>query len=161
MHKLRLPAGVTPTNVQSGYSIQLPAGVTPDVTVDTIAHLSLTPNPVGKGQEILVNLWFQPPVHVSRAFSGLEVVITRPDGTTDKVGPIDTYQGDATAWFNYKVDQVGNWTLRFNFPGGFFPAGNYSVGGGAAFGGGSKLSFPQSVYYKTVNNRRHKPRRTK
>jgi outer membrane protein assembly factor BamB len=143
-----LPAGVTPTNLQSGYSIELPAGVTPDVTVDTIAHLSVTPNPVGKDQEILVNLWFQPPVHVSRAFSGLEVVITKPDGTTDKVGPIDTYQGDATAWFNYKVDQTGNWTLRFNFPGGYFPAGNYSVGGGAAFGGGSKLSFPQSVYYK-------------
>src|SRR5512138_2768077 len=88
-----LPAGVIPTNPQSSSSIPLPAGVTPDVTLDTIAHISFTPNPVGVGQNILVNIWFQPPIHVSRALSGLQVVITKPDGTKDTVGPIETYRG--------------------------------------------------------------------
>jgi outer membrane protein assembly factor BamB len=143
-----LPAGVTPTNPQSSSSIPLPAGVTPDVTLDTIAHISFTPNPVGVGQTILVNIWFQPPIHVSRALSGLQVVITKPDGTKDTIGPIETYRGDATAWFEYPVDQTGAWKLRFDFPGGYFPAGNYTIASGAAFGGGTVNSFPLSAYYK-------------
>ena len=147
-----LPAGVTPTNRQSSSSIPLPAGVTPDVTLDTIAHLSFTPNPVGVGQNILVNLWFQPPIHVSRALSNLEVVITKPNGSTDTIGPIETYRGDATAWFEYPVDQVGTWKLRFDFPGGYFPAGNYSTATGAFSGGGTISSFPQSVYYKPATS---------
>lgn len=34
-------------------SIPLPAGVTPDISVPTIAFLSISPNPVGIGQTIL------------------------------------------------------------------------------------------------------------
>lgn len=143
-----IPSNVTPTNQRSSSSILLPAGVTPDVSLDTIAHLSFTPNPVGLGQTILVNLWFQPPTHVSRALSGLEVTITRPDGSEDIIGPIETYRGDGTAWFEYQADQVGTWKLRFDFPGGYFPAGNYSTATGAFSGGGTVSSFPQSVYYK-------------
>jgi hypothetical protein len=143
-----LPTGVTPTNLQSSSSITLPAGVTPDVTLETLAHISFTPNPVGVGQTILVNIWFQPPIHVSRSLAGLKVVITKPDGSQDTVGPIETYRGDATAWFERVVDQTGTWKLRFDFPGGYFPAGNYTIASGAAFGGGTNVSFPQSVYYK-------------
>ncbi len=143
-----IPVGVTPTNLQSGTSIALPTGVTPDVTLETLAHISFTPNPVGVGQKILINIWFQPPTHVSRALGNLQLVITKPDGTKDAIGPLTTYRGDGTAWLEYTVDQVGTWKLRFDFPGGYFPAGNYSTGSGAAFGGGTTSSFPQSVYYK-------------
>jgi hypothetical protein len=141
-------AQTPPTNLRSSSSVPLPAGVTPDVTLNTIAHLSFTPNPVGVGQKILVNLWFQPPIHVSRALSDLQVTITKPDGSKDNIGPIETYRGDATAWFEYTVDQIGTWKLRFDFPGGYFPAGNYSTATGAFSGGGTTTSFPQSVYYK-------------
>ncbi|XHH08032.1 MAG: PQQ-binding-like beta-propeller repeat protein [Candidatus Bathyarchaeia archaeon] len=143
-----LPSNVTPTNVQENGSIALPSGVTPDVTVDTIAYLSFTPNPVGVGQNILVNIWFQPPIHVSRYLSGLEVTITDPSGNTEVIGPIDTYAGDATSWFEYPVDEEGTWTLEFDFPGGYFPAGNYTY---VQSGTTRTVSFSQSVYYEPAN----------
>ena len=38
----------------------LPAGVTADSTITTIPYLSFAPNPIGVGQELLVNIWVQP-----------------------------------------------------------------------------------------------------
>ena len=42
----------------------LPAGVTPDVTVITYPFLSVTPNPVGVDQTVLVNIWTTPPADI-------------------------------------------------------------------------------------------------
>ena len=133
-------------NMRDGGSVPLPSGATPDETYETIAYLSFRPNPIGVGQPLLVNLWFQPPLHATRYFKGLSVTFTRPDGTTDNIGPINTFQGDATAWFEYVTDQVGTWKIKFDFPGGYFPAGNYSVT--AAYLYGNVINFTKSVYYK-------------
>ena len=86
----------------------LPSGVTPSITVGTIPFLSFTPNPIGVGQPLLVNIWIQPPLNVARQFSGtFQVTFTKPDGTKDVIGPISSYLGDATAWFEYIPHQVG------------------------------------------------------
>ena len=106
----------------------LPAGVVPSVTVDSIAHMSFRPNPVGVGQTFLVNIWLQPPIHVERGHTGYTVTITKPDGTKDTVGPLISYQGDTTAWFEYVTDQVGTWKLKFDFAGDYYPAGYYLNG---------------------------------
>jgi hypothetical protein len=142
--------GQTTTNNRDGAAIPLPSGVTPDVTYETIAHMSFRPNPIGLGQPLLVNIWMQPPTHVSRYFTGLTVTLTKPDGTTDTIGPISTYYGDATAWFNYNPDQIGNWTIKFNFPGAFYPAGNYTVPADSYYAGQgmAPLNAPLSIYYK-------------
>ncbi len=141
------PPGVT--NWHDGSSAPLPAGVTADLTLDSIAHMSFRPNPVGLGQPILVNLWMQPPIHVSHYFKDYTVTFTKPDGTTDVV-KIDSYRADSTAWFEYTVDQIGTWKIKFDFPGGYFPAGNYTVVAGAFFSQTSDTiaSFTQSKYYK-------------
>ena len=57
------------------------------------------------------------------------------------------YHADATAWFEYVPTKVGNYTLKFDFPGGYFPAGNYTTAAGA-FGGVGTVSFTDSAYYK-------------
>ena len=58
----------------------------------------------------------QPPIHVTHYFKAAMVVtLTKPDGTTATVGPITSYQGDATAWFEYVMDQVGTWKIKFDF----------------------------------------------
>jgi hypothetical protein len=133
------------TNVRDGGSQSLPSGVTPDVTLDTIAHMSFRPNLVGVGQSLLVNMWLQPPIHVARYLKdAFKVTFTKPDGTTQVVGPISSYFGDSTAWFEYTMTQVGTWKIKFDFIGAYFPAGNYTSY--AAFAG--NLSAPQSVYYK-------------
>src|SRR5512141_1039772 len=95
-----LPVKAQSTPLQSNGSIPLPTGVTPDETYESIAHMSFRPNPVGKGQPVLVNLWLQPPLHVVRLFDkDFVVTITKPDESTEKIGPLSSYLGDATSWF--------------------------------------------------------------
>lgn len=105
-----------------------PAGVTPSATVDSIAYLSFRPNPVGTGQPVLVNMWTVPPLNRNRYHSGYTVTITKPDGTQDVIGPLNSYCGDATSWFEYVVDQVGTWKLKFNVAGNYYPEGYYTDG---------------------------------
>ncbi len=95
-----------------------------ETEVDTVAYLSFRPTIVGKGQTFLVNIWVTPATHVQRNLTGYTVIITKPDGTVDKVGPLTSYDGDATAWFEYVADQVGNWTLQFVFEGCHCPSFN-------------------------------------
>ncbi len=143
-------AQMTYTNLQDGAAIHpLPAGVTPDDTFDAFAQLSFRPTTVGVGQTILVNLWVTPALQPSRYFKDYKVTFTKPDGTTAVV-TMDSYHADATAWFEYVIDQIGSWTIKFDFPGGYFPAGNYTTTGGAF--GSATTSFPQSAYYKPASS---------
>jgi PQQ-like domain len=125
----------------------LPAGVIPSATITTIPYISFSPNPIGIGQTLLVNLWVQPATVVNRAHTGYTVTITKPDGTTDTAGPMVSYQGDTTAWFEYVPGQVGTYTLQFSFAGDYYPVGYYVNGviNNTATTGG--YNSTQSVYY--------------
>lgn len=105
-----------------------PAGVTPTITIDCTAFMSFQPNPIGVGQSLLVNLWLEPATHYGRYRSGYTVTISKPDGSQSVVGPLNSYQGDTTAWFELPIDQVGEWTLQFTADGNYFPAGWYYNG---------------------------------
>ena len=123
----------------------LPSGVTPSLTVETLPYLSFSPNPVGVGQTFLVNLWLQPPIVVARQhIQAFLVTMTKPDGTKVTVGPMDSFQGDTTAWFEYIADQNGTWKIKFDFLGTYFPAGRYVDGKVVATGG----TAYDSAYYK-------------
>jgi hypothetical protein len=150
-----MPVQAQYTNMQDSGSVALPANVTPDETYETIAHLSFRPNPVGAGQPLLVNLWMQPPLNVVRYYKAAFIVtFTKPDGTTSKVGPLNSFQGDTSTWFEQTVDQVGTWQIKFDFLGGYFPPGNYSniQTGSGGVTSTTTSSFPKSVYYKPSSN---------
>jgi uncharacterized membrane protein YeaQ/YmgE (transglycosylase-associated protein family) len=120
----------------------LPTGITANTTVETISYLSFRPNPIGVGQTLLVNVWL-PPIHVARQFIQAYVVtITKPDGTTD-VKTLDSYPGDATSWFEYVPDHVGNYTIKFDFLGTYFP--RQVTPNGGIFAPSTTL---ESTYYK-------------
>ncbi len=144
----------TPSNTASAQlatkqpvSGPLQSGVTVNASIDTIAHLSFRPNPVGLGQTFLVNLWMQPPIHAQRMFTdAFTVTITNPDGKEEVIGPLSSYTGDGTAWFEYKADQVGTWKLKFDFLGMYYPAGRYY--NGYIVTNSSGTQFDASVYYK-------------
>jgi hypothetical protein len=139
------------TNPQTGGSKLLPSNVTPDVTYKTICYVSFRPNPIGVGQSLLVNLWMQPPISVLRYFEkGYQVTFTKPDGTTDVIGPLDSFRGDTTAWFEYTPDQIGTWQIKADFLGGYFPPGNTTFA--TSFGQSGEyinqtLDAPLGVYY--------------
>ena len=110
------------------WNTTVPTGVTPSISVPTEAFMSITPYPVGINQTVLVNIWMEPPTNTNRYYSGFYVNITKPDGTTETVGPLNSYLGDSTAYFTYTVNQLGDWKFQFSFAGNYFPPGWYFQG---------------------------------
>ena len=153
---------VLPTDLATGQSAPtqptsgaLPAGANPDFTVTTTPYLSVRPNPVGVNQLILVNIWVLPAPHTQRQLDDMKVTITKPDGTTDTL-TMNSYPADGTSWFEYLVDQTGQWKFKFDFPGMYFPAGRYIDGkistattGGAVYT--SAYYKPSSTEVTTIN----------
>ncbi|MBT0160286.1 PQQ-like beta-propeller repeat protein, partial [Candidatus Bathyarchaeota archaeon A05DMB-2] len=129
-------------------TVEIPEGVTPDRIVNTIAHLSFRPNPVGVGQPVLINMWMQFETfdrHMQYVDS-FKLTITKPDGKTDTF-IMSSYPADGTSWKEIVPEQVGTYTLKFEFLGNFFPAGRYLEGKIiTATSGGTVLS--QSQYHK-------------
>jgi hypothetical protein len=132
----------------------LPAGVTPDYTFQSHAYLSFRPNPIGVGQPLLINIWTSPGMYHAFYMQGYHLTIQKPDGTTDSY-TTNSYVADATAWFEYVPTQVGTYSLKFESPGTYIPAGEYvdrpgfdpiPPYQGGIFGGGMYTLYA-SVYY--------------
>ena len=123
----------TPVQAQAQLAAQqpvsgpLPAGVTANTTVPTFACLSFRPNPVGVNQVFMVNLWTTTSPGANRFHQDYTVTITKPDGTKNTI-VMDSFVADGTAWFEYVADQLGEWKLKFDFPGEYYPAGRYYNG---------------------------------
>ncbi|XHH10149.1 MAG: PQQ-binding-like beta-propeller repeat protein [Candidatus Bathyarchaeia archaeon] len=125
---------------------ELPSGANPSISIDTIPYLSFSPNPIGANQTLLVNMWLIPPINVQRTLKdAFQVTITKPDKTQEVIGPISSYQGDATAWFSYVPKQAGNYTIKLDFLGQYYPAGRYLAGVIVTNSSGTNLN---SAYYK-------------
>ena len=105
----------------------LPSGATPAVTVTTQARISFRPTTIGLGQTFLVNIWTNPGIHIERFHPDYKITITKPDGDVNVI-TMNSYCADATAWFEYIGDQVGEWKLKFEFAGTYFPKGLYYQG---------------------------------
>ena len=123
----------------------LPSGITPDATANVRAFLSFRPNPVGVGQTILINMWTSVAPGAGRMHRDYTLTITKPNGEK-VVEKFDTYPNDGTAWFEYVVDEPGEWKLKFDFLGTYFPAGYYVDGEivNATTGG---TRYTESAYY--------------
>jgi hypothetical protein len=116
------PAAQQPT-------IAIPTGQTAEVTAQTLARLSFRPRTVGLGQPILVNMWLQSVTLGAnyKYVQSYKVTLTKPDGTTDVIVK-NSYVADATSWFEYMPDQIGTWSIKFDFLGQYFPNGTYFQG---------------------------------
>jgi outer membrane protein assembly factor BamB len=82
----------------------------------TYPVIGATPNPVGVGQETLILLGITQQLESALyAWEGLTVTVTKPDGTTETLGPFDT---DATGMTGtvYVPTAAGNYTLQVHFP---------------------------------------------
>ena len=93
----------------------------PPWNVPTWAFLSVAPDPVGVGQHVFVNFWLDktPPTAngpYGDLFEGLSVKVTKPDGTTQTLGPF-TSDAVGGAWTQYTPTEVGSYSFQFSFPG--------------------------------------------
>ncbi len=130
-------------------TISVPAGATPEITYDTRAYLSLRPNPIGVGQDVLINTWINPCLHTVRYLLSditgcYKLTITKPDGTTQVVTMRSTFS-EASSWHTFVPDVVGEWKIKFEFLGTYFPAGRWLNGYLVTNTSGTYLN---STYYK-------------
>ena len=109
--------------------------------IETLAYISVNPNPIGVDQTLLINLWMTPSIPSGPVFEDFTVTFTKPDGTKDVVKIDSEPWGTAANWFEYVPDQVGTWTYQFVFPGQVFPPQNLTLytGPGATLLGGRRL----------------------
>jgi hypothetical protein len=95
--------------------VALPAA-TAQPTRKTYAVIGATPNLVGVGQETLIWLGITDALAtVADGWEGLTVTVTRPDGTTETLGPFRTDSTGSTGTV-YVPTIVGNYTLQTHFP---------------------------------------------
>jgi len=85
------------------------------------AMLSIRPYPnVGLGQDILINAWITPPPLTDRQnYEAYKFTFTSPSGANSfTVGPMDS-EGPGTVWFNLPLTELGNWSIKMDFPGDY------------------------------------------
>jgi len=102
-------------------SASAPTYQTKNLTVHTSAFLAVSPDPVGVGQSVQVEMWVEP-IHPypTDTFHGYSVTIVHPDGTVETKGPYNSLAQQATQFFRYTPTSVGNYTFKFTYPGETF-----------------------------------------
>lgn len=89
---------------------------------DTFLFLMASPNPVGVTQQVLITFQLDKTSPTAFGldqgdhFTGFTLTITKPDGTTDMLGPSEAWATSGAFW-TYTPSQVGTYTLQANFPG--------------------------------------------
>jgi outer membrane protein assembly factor BamB len=95
-------------------------------TMKTFAFIGATPNPVGVGQPTLLHIGItQQLANVALGWTGLTVTVTKPDGSTDPLGPFSTDSTGGTGYI-YTPSMAGNYTFQTHFPEQLMPT---AVGG--------------------------------
>ncbi|HLN46031.1 MAG TPA: hypothetical protein VK209_10030, partial [Candidatus Sulfotelmatobacter sp.] len=124
----------------------LPSGVTVNDTLETKTSLSFRPNPIGLGQQLLINMWINPAVTSNNRFlpKAFILTITKPDDTKNTM-TLDSEPATAAQWLEISPDQLGTWKFKVEFLGTYFPAGRYYNGYIVTNSSGEVLG---SAYYK-------------
>jgi outer membrane protein assembly factor BamB len=91
-------------------------------TIPTYAYVTVSPDPVGVGQQMFVIMWIDkvaPSAAVDNdiRFHDYKLTITKPDGSTE-IKTFDTIHDTTSSQFTlYTPDQIGVYTFKFEYPG--------------------------------------------
>jgi outer membrane protein assembly factor BamB len=94
---------------------------TPAWQLPTYMFVSVSPNPIGVGQTVFVNLWLNCPPPTASAQYGdrwhnMTVMVTAPDGTKQTLGPFSSDSSGGTST-TFTPATVGNYTFQSFFGG--------------------------------------------
>lgn len=90
---------------------------------ETYAFIGANPNPVGVGQSTWLHVGIPDALRVAAdGFEGLKVIVTKPDNSTETIGPIRTDSTGGTGVI-FTPTTVGKYYLQTHFPGQWY---NYS-----------------------------------
>jgi hypothetical protein len=110
---------------------------TPAWDVITTAHVAAAPINIGVGQRLMIYAWLdkifdgaQPSGSATAnlyRFHNYTLVITKPDGTTDKIYQDRIEDTTSNQMFTYTPTQVGTYNVQFIFPGMKYNTGTAGV----------------------------------
>ena len=99
-------------------------------TINVNLQLAVNPNPTGVDQTVDVIIWGQPiPPGSGEVFHDFTVTITKPSGTTQTLGPIDSWAVGAQV-IRYTPTELGDYTFQLNYPGDYFASEDQTYVGG-------------------------------
>jgi len=82
----------------------------------TYSYVGAVPNPVNVGGEVLIHLGITDAMAgINNGWQGLTVTVTKPDGTSETLGPFKTDSTGGTGTV-YIPQMLGNYTLQTNCP---------------------------------------------
>jgi hypothetical protein len=106
---------------------------TPPWTIPTLSYISVSPNPIGVGQQALVVFWINEIVPTSVGqygdrYQNMMVIVTKPDGSNETFGP---FASDPTgsSYMSFVPDKVGTYTFVMTWPGMKLVGANPPPGG--------------------------------
>ena len=90
-------------------------------TITTHAGIMVAPNPIGVGQQMVVDMWLveiDPLTNINNTerWNNLSISVTKPDGSRLTLGPFILDDASNRATY-YTPDQIGNYTFTVNFLG--------------------------------------------
>ncbi len=98
-------------------------------TMTSYAFIGARPNPVGVGQSVLLHFGITASTqNATENFKGITVTVTKPDGTTQTLGPFNTDSTGGSGTI-YVPNVAGNYVLQTHFP-----AQWYNFSGASLFG---------------------------
>ena len=156
---IAIPIAILPNDVtveaqlaaQQPVSGPIPSGFIVAAEIPSVAMLNVAPNPVGRGQTFLVNVWVENAPNAYRKYLDYKITVTKPDGNKE-VFQMNSYVADGTAWFQMSADQLGEWKFDFEFPGIYFPAGRYVDGDITTANSGGAV-YNEPIYMKPAQSR--------
>ena len=96
--------------------VALPAATAQEIRVNPFPYVNAMPNPQQVNQPVLIHVGSEYPTpNILYAWEGLTVTLTKPDGTTEILGPINTDSTGGTGVV-YTPTQIGTYTLQTYFP---------------------------------------------
>jgi parallel beta-helix repeat protein len=91
--------------------------------VQVAVSLGVQPNPIGVSQALWISGFIEPsPPAYGDRFTGLILLVTKPDGSLDKLGPFLLESG--LLYVGYVPAQVGNYTMQLYYSGQVFASRN-------------------------------------
>jgi hypothetical protein len=82
-------------------------------SVNTVAHLSARPNPIGLNQLLLINIWLTPAPGANRFYPDFTITLTKPDGQEEVVKWILCSRRHCLVRMDARPS--GTWTIKFEF----------------------------------------------
>ena len=101
----------------------------PPWNIQLYAFCNVAPNPAGIGQTVTVAFWLnEPPMTANGPYGdrwvNMTVVVTKPDGTTQTLGPFTSDDTGGTST-HFTPTTTGTYTFKMSYPGQTLTGGQY------------------------------------